>query len=61
MNKYYLIALIPLVLLSGCLNDDKKSDKDNSSLLDGHNKVIDKAKNVEDVLQRSFDSRKQGE
>ncbi len=61
MNKYFLIVLIPLVLLSGCFNDDKKPAKDNSSLLDGHKNALDKARNVEDVIQKSFESRKQGE
>lgn len=61
MNKFYLIVLIPLILLAGCLNDDKKSTKDNGSLLDGHKKSMDKAKNVENVIKKSFDTRKQGE
>ena len=60
MNKYYLIALIPLILLSGCFNDDKEQTDDNSHLLDGHKKSMDKAKGLEQVIQEGIEKRQKG-
>ena len=57
MRKYYLILFIPFILLSAC--SDKQDKSDESHLLEGHKKAIDKAKDLDKVIQEGLKKRQE--
>ena len=58
MRNYYLILFIPFLLLSAC--SDKQDKNDESHLLEGHKKSMDKAKDLDKVIQEGMEKRQEG-
>jgi len=55
MKKIYLIIFLPLLLILGCTDEDKTEH-----LLDGHQKSMEKAKDLDKVIQEGIEKRQKG-
>lgn len=58
MRKYYIVLFIPFLLLPAC--SDKQDTNDESHLLEGHKKAMDKAKSLDKVIQEGIEKRQEG-
>lgn len=59
MKVLLIILIAGLLLLTGCDNDGSatKAEVDKKTVFDGHLNALDKAKNIENVLQQSANQR----
>jgi len=59
----YLLLLLTLAIfsLTGCTDDGSatKAKEDKATVFDGNLKALDKARNIENVLQKSADKRQE--
>ncbi|MCK4843122.1 MAG: hypothetical protein KAT04_14770 [Methylococcales bacterium] len=59
-KKYYFILFIPFILIGGCSSEDDKTTPEQSNterLFDDQRKVLEKAKEVEQMLQINMNNR----
>jgi len=58
MRKINLLLLIPFLLLSAC--SDKQDKNTEGHLLEGHEKAMDKAKDLDKIIQEGIEKRQEG-
>ncbi|MEN8132686.1 MAG: hypothetical protein ABFS45_21395 [Pseudomonadota bacterium] len=62
LKKYRFILFVPILLIGGCSSGEDKTTPDQSSKeqnLKDQTRALEKAKEVERVLQRGVDKRRQ--
>jgi len=63
LKKYSLILFVPFILMAGCSSEDNKSTASKSSselpIFNEQVKALEKAKEVEKMLQVGMDKQKQ--
>jgi len=62
VKQYQVVLCIAFLFIGGCSNEEDKATLEQSSketILEGHARALEKAKEVEQVLQREADKRRQ--
>jgi len=58
-KKYSLILFVPFILMAGCSSEDNKSTTSELPIFNEQVKALEKAKEVEKMLQVGMDKQKQ--
>jgi len=58
-KKYSLILFVPFILMAGCSSEDNKSTTSELTIFNEQVKALEKAKEVEKMLQVGMDKQKQ--